>query len=337
MAKRTNHKTGLIVLLVLITIIAILILLLYLTWRQNKSMDPEQIGSIPSENGTIELCFSKIGNCSIRLITILKDAQAIKTALYDLDDKELIAILKSKNADVLVDEDNYFGLGKNISGAGLMHNKFWIIYNSSGRDYLVTGSMNPTYNDISKNDNNLLIIESEYLMRNYEEEFSELKKSSPDKPTRFQKIMFNGNTLENYFCPEDDCEGKVLSVLRSAKHSVYFMTFSFTSDPIGDFLISKKSLLEIRGVFDESQVKSNKEFSEYNKMVAAGMDVRIDGNPAKLHHKVFIIDNSTVVTGSYNPTGAGTGKNDENILILHDKEIANRFVDEFERVWSMAG
>lgn len=324
------------VLLILVIIIAALILLLYLTWRQGQDRDPGHTKSIPSENGTIELCFSRINNCSGRLITILKEAQGIRAALYDLDDKELISALKSKDADVLVDEDNYFGYGRNMSGEGLMHNKFWIIYNSSGKDYLVTGSMNPTNNDINKNDNNMLIIGSDYLKKNYEDEFSELKAGSPDKQTRYQRINLSGSLVENYFCPDDDCEGKVLAILRSAKQSVYFMTFSFTSEALGNYLIAKKDGLDIRGVFDESQVKSNKEFSEYGKMIAAGMDVKIDGNPAKLHHKVFIIDNSTVVTGSYNPTGAGTGKNDENILIIHDNDITARFVDEFERIWMTA-
>jgi phosphatidylserine/phosphatidylglycerophosphate/cardiolipin synthase-like enzyme len=51
---------------------------------------------------------------------------------------------------------------------------------------------------------------------------------------------------------------------------------------------------------------------------------------------VFIIDNSTVVSGSYNPTSAGTSRNDENIIIIHDKRVAEKFVAEFERVWSLA-
>jgi len=325
-----SKKREIMLLVLLLVLLIILIITIFCLARQGQE-------STPSENGTVLLCFSRTENCSARLESLLLNSRMIKTALYDLDQKELIAILKSKDASVLVDEDNYFGFGRKISGTGLMHNKFWLIYNSSGKDYLVTGSMNPTYNDINKNDNNMLVIESAYLMRNYEDEFSELEKSSPDKPTRYQKINFNDNLLENYFCPDDDCEGKVLSVLKSAKQSVYFMTFSFTSEALGNYLIEKRDDLEIRGVFDESQVKSQERYTEYNKMLAAGMSVIIDGNPAKLHHKVFIIDNSTVVTGSYNPTSAGTSKNDENILILHDREIAKGFVDEFERVWNIAG
>ena len=58
-----------------------------------------------------------------------------------------------------------------------------------------------------------------------------------------------------------------------------------------------------------------------------------DGNSKNMHHKVFIVDKKIVVTGSFNPTKAGDTKNDENIMIIYDEEIAGRFLLEFERVY----
>jgi phosphatidylserine/phosphatidylglycerophosphate/cardiolipin synthase-like enzyme len=52
-----------------------------------------------------------------------------------------------------------------------------------------------------------------------------------------------------------------------------------------------------------------------------------------MHHKVFIIDNKTVITGSYNPTKNANERNDENILIIHDKKIAEKYLKEFERIY----
>ena len=52
-----------------------------------------------------------------------------------------------------------------------------------------------------------------------------------------------------------------------------------------------------------------------------------------MHHKVFIIDNETVITGSYNPTSGGDERNDENMLIIHDKSIADAFLREFGNLW----
>ena len=56
-----------------------------------------------------------------------------------------------------------------------------------------------------------------------------------------------------------------------------------------------------------------------------------------MHHKVFIIDQETVITGSFNPTNAGDSKNDENILIIKDKGIAKQFKEEFDKVYTEAG
>ena len=51
-----------------------------------------------------------------------------------------------------------------------------------------------------------------------------------------------------------------------------------------------------------------------------------------MHHKVFIIDEKTVVTGSFNPTAGGDTRNDENVLVIEDVAIAKRFMDEYRYV-----
>ena len=53
--------------------------------------------------------------------------------------------------------------------------------------------------------------------------------------------------------------------------------------------------------------------------------------------KVFIIDESTVIFGSYNPSKNGNERNDENLLIIHDERLAEAFSVEFSRVWEGEG
>ena len=211
-----------------------------------------------------------------------------------------------------------------------MHNKFCIIDN----EIVTTGSFNPTERDNFYNNNNLIIIHSKYLAKNYELEFKELwdKKFASGNKVEYPVIYLNDKRIENYFCPEDSCSEHVIDSLKEAKESIYFMTFSFTLNGIGNVLINKYNHgVDVKGVFEKTRVS---EWSEYQRFTDKGMDVKLDENKYVMHRKVFIIDNKTVITGSFNPTESADEENDENVLIIHDENIAREYLDEFERVWN---
>ena len=211
-----------------------------------------------------------------------------------------------------------------------MHNKFCI---TDGQK-ISTGSMNPTFNDAHKNNNNLLIIKSNYLAGNYEAEFQELWQGIFKKgdKVKYPEIILSGIRLENYFCPDDSCIKQVVGELKQAQQSIYFMTFSFTSKDIANILLLKNlEDIEIKGVMETKQIS---EHSQFERLKTNGVNVIKDSNPHNLHHKVFIIDNSTIITGSFNPTKGGDTRNDENILIIHNREIAELFLQEFQRLYT---
>ncbi|MBR9703286.1 hypothetical protein GOV10_04570 [Candidatus Woesearchaeota archaeon] len=290
------------------------------------------------EDGRIDIVFCQEENCEEKIITELKKARDIRCAFYDTGLENLTKTLIEKNAEVLIfreNDDEAPNSWTRVKSSGLMHNKYCVL----DKKITITGSMNPTYNGVNRNDNNILFIESPRIAHNYLTEWYELKKRSGQQTTGVTELVLDlgdrNVTLENYFCPEDKCEKKVLEELSAAQKNIYFMTFSFTSDPIGALLIQKHMEgIAVQGVFESRQ---NDRYSEYPKLLEAGVNVRKDGNPYTMHHKVFIIDsdteNATVITGSYNPTKAGTTINDENMLIIHDHIIAQEFLGEYERIW----
>ena len=120
----------------------------------------------------------------------------------------------------------------------------------------------------------------------------------------------------------------------SANESVYFMTFSFTHGGIAtDLAYQFNNGIDVKGIYDNTQAGSK--YSTYKLLEHQGVPVIRDKNPKAMHHKVFIIDNKTVVTGSANPSKSGFGKNDENILIIHDPTIAQKYMEEFWYVWGL--
>jgi phosphatidylserine/phosphatidylglycerophosphate/cardiolipin synthase-like enzyme len=169
--------------------------------------------------------------------------------------------------------------------------------------------------------NNVVFIQSRTLAKAYQAEFDELAGGvfhGGDSAPGLVKL--NGRLVEAYFCPEDDCQVHVLDVLRSARKSIHFMTYAFTDDAIGDLLAGKANSIEVKGVFDPRKDK----YSEYEKLKSVSVI-------EKVHHKVFIVDGSTVITGSYNPSRNANERNDENVIIIRDAQIAQLFEKEFER------
>ena len=262
-------------------------------------------------------------------------------AFFDLDLKDVISALEIQNKRIdvklIVDSDNYYQI-ENISvevkqdfRSPFMHNKFCII---DGVKFS-SGSLNPTDNGAYENNNNLLFGYSKTLALNYEDEFHEMWNGVFGKGANVENpiVYLEGIKVENYFCPEDDCADKVIRTLKKAESSIYFMTFSFTHGGIGNVLLMKN--LEgvlVKGVFENRG--SGSEYSKFNIFDFQGISVVKDKNPANMHHKVFIIDNSIVITGSFNPSANADERNDENILIIYDKELANEYIEEFKRLSS---
>jgi phosphatidylserine/phosphatidylglycerophosphate/cardiolipin synthase-like enzyme len=96
-----------------------------------------------------------------------------------------------------------------------------------------------------------------------------------------------------------------------------------------------RSGVTVAGVLERTQFRSNIG-SEYLTFTAAGIDVRLDGNPRNMHHKVMIIDEQIVVTGSYNFSSGAELRNDENTIFIHNEDIARLYLGEFERVFNEA-
>ena len=217
---------------------------------------------------------------------------------------------------------------------GLMHNKFTII----DRQEVWTGSMNYTITDGYRNNNNLVRIRSPELAQNYASEFDEMfidDQFGPGSPpnTPNPSVIVGGARLENCFSPDDGCEAMLASLIGQAEQSVHFLAFSFTSDRLADALIERITAgVEVSGVMDEAQARSNSG-SEFNRLRAAGADVRLDGNPRNMHHKVLIIDRQIVMFGSYNFSFFAENRNDENLIILHHPPAAEQFMEEFEIIY----
>jgi phosphatidylserine/phosphatidylglycerophosphate/cardiolipin synthase-like enzyme len=220
---------------------------------------------------------------------------------------------------------------------GLMHDKFMVIDKSE----VWLGSMNFTDSGTYDDNNHLMRILSTKMAENYTKEFEEMFAENRfgenvAAETPHPSLTIDGTRVDTFFSPDDGVANQLAAVLSGAEESVYFLAFSFTSNDLGAIVREKeKDGLTVRGVMDEEQISSN-QGTEYDPFKQAEMDVRIDGIDGQMHHKVFIIDESIVVIGSYNFSRSAEERNDENTLIIYNESIAEQFMTEFQRVWRLA-
>ena len=220
--------------------------------------------------------------------------------------------------------------------SALMHDKFWIF----DGQIVWTGSTNVTENGVFDQDNNTVVIQSPELAAIYEREFQEMwdGKFGPRSPSTLdqQIAMVNGSRIVVVFTSEDPAlENAIVPIVKSATKSVRFLTFSFTDFPLADAMSQRwKAGVDVAGVFEK--VGSETEASELRTLMCRSVPVKQDGNPGFLHHKVIVVDERIVITGSMNYSTNAEENNDENVIIIDNAEIARLYLQEFERVWNLA-
>jgi phosphatidylserine/phosphatidylglycerophosphate/cardiolipin synthase-like enzyme len=216
-----------------------------------------------------------------------------------------------------------------------MHNKFVVV------DGVVAwmGSWNLTDNDTWRNNNQMLRFASRQVAADYTNEFEQMfagrfgtgKRSA----TPYPQVQLGDTRVEVYFSPEDGVAKYVLQRLAAAKRSIHFLTFSYTSSAIADAMVAQAQAgLPVRGVFERQNAGGTG--SAFSRLRHGGVDVLEDGNCYILHHKLIVIDQQTVITGSYNFTNSAERDNDENLVIVDDPALAHAYLEEFQRVYAQA-
>jgi phosphatidylserine/phosphatidylglycerophosphate/cardiolipin synthase-like enzyme len=137
------------------------------------------------------------------------------------------------------------------------------------------------------------------------------------------------------FSRVDDCSSIIIKIIDSAEKYVHVAIYSFTLDSLGDALIRARDRgVEVKVVIEREQ--ADVKGSEYERLLKAGINVRLDGNKYLMHHKFMVLDGKIVVTGSYNWSYGAEENNDENMIVVSNPDVARLYEAEFQRVWSQA-
>ncbi len=219
--------------------------------------------------------------------------------------------------------------------SGIMHHKFMVVDGQT----VWTGSTNLTPTSLYRHNNNALTIKNDRLATAFAGEFERLftkrefgkSMRGETQPTDLIALP-GGATVQAFFSPAGHGREAVVAEVKGARKRIQFLTFSLTDVETGDAMLERaKSGVKVAGIFDRWLAAGA--YSLYNKFHDAKLEVRKDGNEALMHHKAMIIDDATVVTGSYNYSQNAEANNNEAFLIFRNaKGIAKAFSGEFERI-----
>ena len=292
--------------------------------RDPRNTDKALIKLIRGSKKSIDGAFYDIGDPGVTKELIKAQKRGVKVRLVtdtdnivEKDDptkpRQTIADLKAADVDVVDDKRS-----------GIMHHKFMVV-----DDQIVwTGSTNLTTTSLYAHNNNALTIKSKPLADAYGEEFTRMfvRKQfgvsmrpaiDPVKPIKVGKA-----TVRVFFSPRGGGRDAVVAQIKKADKRIRFMTFSLTDIETGDTIVQKaKAGVLVDGIFDRWLAAG--QYSLFAKFKEAKLDVRKDGNEALMHHKVILIDNDTLITGSYNYSQNAEANNNEAFLIIENSPALN--------------
>lgn len=219
------------------------------------------------------------------------------------------------------------------------------------------------------NVNHLLRLESAELARLFDQEFATLWGDGPGgaSDSRFglgkqngglQTVQIGASKVSVLFAPQakDDQAGGLVVIgnaLRSARRSIDLALFVLSAQSLGDALADRQRQgVTMRVLVDPGF--ANRSYSEVLDLLGVAMPdrrCRIEANNRplaqgaegvgsprlppgdKLHHKVAVIDNRTVITGSFNWSPSAAHQNDETLLLIDSPQLAAHFNREMDRLW----
>jgi hypothetical protein len=142
--------------------------------------------------------------------------------------------------------------------------------------------------------------------------------------------QLHAQQIEVYFSPKGGCTAAIVKEIDAAKASIFVQAYSFTSAPIAKALTdAHKRKLKVEVILDKSQVTDK--YSEADFLNNADIPTRIDSLHAIAHNKLMVIDGQVVITGSFNFTKAAEESNAENVLVIRDKALAEKYLANWEK------
>ena len=125
---------------------------------------------------------------------------------------------------------------------------------------------------------------------------------------------------------------RFIQFIRHTKSSIDICVFTITCNDIAnEILLLHRQGKKVRIITDTQQ--STNKGSDIAKFRNAGIKVKEDHTPHHMHHKFAVIDNTIVLTGSFNWTRSAVLNNRENVVVTDVRPVVVAYQQEFATLW----
>jgi len=152
-------------------------------------------------------------------------------------------------------------------------------------------------------------------------------------------------SIQVFFSPDGGAREAILKEIERAEKEINIAMYIFTDRELSNSLVSAKERgVKIKVLLDGKSAEEIS-YSKHYFLSENNINVRLDKAHASygdkyegiMHNKFAIIDNSTLITGSYNWTHSAEELNDENLLIIKDeKRLIHKFSGKFIELWEIS-
>lgn len=219
----------------------------------------------------------------------------------------------------------------------LIHDKYFII----DRKVVWTGSTNISSSGTGGYNTNIsAIIKSPKIAELYTLDFEKMfvqELFHKNKPCLSQReILLEDNSIVDVFFSPNSAilDNGILPIINSAKQYIYIPIFYLTNQTIYDALYDAK----IRGVDVKIILDAHSATNQHSKIQEIrelGIPIKVENWGGKMHMKSLVSDDTYIILGSCNFTNTGINKNDENLLIIKNPELAKGFKTKFLDYWDI--
>jgi len=135
-----------------------------------------------------------------------------------------------------------------------------------------------------------------------------------------------------FFSPGEACRNTIIHQINQSISRLRICVFTISDDIITNaILTAHQRKVEIKIITDND--KSLDMGSDIEMLGKKGITIRMDTTSDHMHHKFMVVDERTLLTGSYNWTQSAARYNHENILLTSEAGVVKSFLHEFDNLW----